>query len=288
MSIYDANGNAISVGYAEDGSQLNYAYDVSGDTVFQSGDPMDDYIAGRVLTFEDDFNGTALDTTKWIYELGDVGRNNESQTYRSQNVAVENGCLVLTAKRESYNNKNWTSGSITTQGKFEQTYGRWEAKIKFPNVNGAFCAFWGKGANQVNIYHEDGKRETGGVQWPMCGEFDITETIPGTSTKARSNLWKYSGGSLGSGASTNLVSSDWHVYGMEWTDAYIQMFVDGVAFKKYTFSNYNATEIQAYYLPFFMIINMAVGSSGGTPASTLNEMKMYVDWVRVYAPLNVT
>ena len=208
------------------------------------------------------------------------------QTYRAENnVSVEDGCLVITAKKEDFGTKHWTSGSITGQHKFEQTYGRWEAKVKFPNIIGAFGAFWLLGANMENVYHETGDNDVSGEIWPKCGEIDINETIPGNATTAQANLWTYTGSSMGTGRSANMVSSEWHIYAMEWTSEYIAIFLDGVEFKRWTFSDYSSSEVQAYHLPFYMILNLAVGASGGTPASSTSEMKMYVDWVRVYAPL---
>lgn len=286
MAIYNIIGESVSAAYDTAGKGADVAHDIDGNVVYQSRNPMDDYIDGRVLTFEDDFDGNALDETKWIYELGDLKKNNELQAYRRQNISVKNSCLVITAKREDFLTQHWTSGSITTESKFTQVYGRWEAKIKFPNISGAFCAFWMKGANQINHYDEYSGRTVEGVEWPMCGEIDITETIPGNATRAQANLWKYSGGSFGAGRSGNIDSSQWHLYAVEWTDADIKVFVDGTIYKSWTYASYAASETQAYHLPFFMIVNMAVGASGGTPPSDISEMKMYVDWVRVYAPLS--
>lgn len=280
--IYAINGNAVSEPYNLNAEALETAYDIAGNIVFQVSDP---YIEGRTLVFEDNFEGSALNSNNWGYELGDA-RNNELQTYRAENnVSVEDGCLVITAKKEDFGTKHWTSGSITGQHKFEQTYGRWEAKIKFPNIAGAFGAFWLLGSSMEIVYHETGDNDVSGEIWPKCGEIDITETIPGNATTAQANLWTYTGSSMGTGRSANMVSSEWHIYAMEWTSEYIAIFLDDVEFKRWTFSDYSASAVQAYHLPFYMILNLAVGASGGTPASSTNEMKMYVDWVRVYAPL---
>lgn len=284
--IYAISGNVASEPYNLNAEALETAYNIAGNIVFQASEPSDPYIEGRTLVFEDNFEGSTLNSNNWGYELGDV-RNSELQTYRAENnISVEDGCLVIAAKKEDFGTKHWTSGSITGQHKFEQVYGRWEAKVKFPNIIGAFGAFWLLGANMENVYHEIGDNDVSGVIWPKCGEIDITETIPGNATTAQANLWKYTGGSMGAGRSNSMVSSEWHIYAMEWTSEYIAIFLDGVEFKRWTFSDYSVSEVQAYHLPFYMILNLAVGASGGTPASSTNEMKMYVDWVRVYAPLS--
>ena len=293
MAIYNLNGQGLSSAYNLSGESINSAYDIEGNVVFTRGTPVPDdpYIDGRTLLFEDSFYGDSLNAENWSCEIGNV-RNNELQFYRSQNVSVEDGKLVITAKRETHLNKAWTSGSITGQLKKSWLYGRFEAKIKFPNVVGAFGAFWTLGANHWIEYNADddpttaNSRPEGSVTWPQCGEIDITETIPGNANTAQANLWNYSGGSMGGGRSASMVSSDRHIYAMEWTSEYIAMSLDGVEYKRWTFSDYTSTQVQAYHLAQYIILNLAVGASGGTPADSTNEMKMYVDWVRVYAPLS--
>lgn len=280
--IYDVTGVNLNKAYSIEGNDVSTAYDVDGDVVFT---PFDPYIDGRTLIYEDDFN--SFDSSMWGYELG-TPRNadREIQCYREENVTIEDSCLVLTAKRESYGGKAWTSGSITGQRKQEFKYGRFEAKIKFPNLIGAFGAFWLVGSNFWKEYTDGGKSTSYGEIWPKCGEIDVQETIPGNATTAQANMWTYTGSSMGLGRSASMVSSEWHIYAMEWTSEYIAIFLDDVEYKRWTFADYDASAVQAYHLPFYMILNMAVGASGGTPADSTTEMKMYVDWVRVYAPLS--
>lgn len=287
MALYTINVDAVNVIYDLAGNQKEALYDIYGNIVMQTGQGQSDpYIEGRTLLFEDNFAGDALDEAIWDYEIGYV-RNNELQFYKQDNVAVENGNLVITAKRETWKGFEWTSGSIHTNNKLEQQYGRFEAKIKFPGIIGSFPAFWMVGANLELEYHDDGSDNglLGDVGWPECGEIDIVEMIPGNATSAQANLWKYSGGSFGGGRSSTIDAKEWHIYACEWTDEYIAMFVDGTEYKRYTFSNYSDSDVQAYKLPFYMTLNLAVGASGGTPEGTTNEMKMYVDWVRVYVPI---
>ena len=289
MSIYSKDGLAISQAYIISGEKSNIVYDIDGNIVLQ----IDPYIEGRTLTFEDNFSGDALDATKWTYELG-YGRNNELQQFWEKCVAVEDGCCVITAKKLDSNNtpyESWESGSINTQDLFSQRYGRFEAKIKFPNIVGAFPAFWLVG---TSLHHnwEEGERWTTTGHWPGCGEVDIVEMIPGNATTAQANLWDSSSTaqnpiSLGSGRSETYNPAEWHIYAFEWTDEYMSMQLDGVEYKKYVWSSFSPSEISAYTgdEEMMIILNLSVGASGGTPASSTNEMKMYIDWVRVYAPL---
>lgn len=278
MSVYNANGDEINALYGVDNTELDKAYDVLGNVVFDDSDE-------RRILFFDDFN--SFDSAMWMHEIGIVrNSSSELQCYRAENVSVENSCLVLTAKRESYGGRNWTSGSITGQTLQSFKYGRFEARIKFPNVAGAFGAFWMMGSNFWKGYVDGGRSTNHGTFWPACGEIDINETIPGNATTAQGNMWTYTGGSMGTGRSGSIISSDWNIYACEWTSEYVAVFVNGTEYKRWTFSDYPSSDVQAYQLPFYMILNLAVGASGGTPASSTSEMKMYVDWVRVYAPLN--
>lgn len=309
MSVYDISGTELHSVYGLGGLALQSAYDVEGSQIYSPlvppVDPDDPYLEGRTLVFYDDFD--SFDTNNWGYETG-YQRNNELQYYLSRNVACENSCLVLTAKRETYRGYNWrtqewkdfawTSGSITSQTKKFWKYGRIQAKIKFPRVAGSFGAFWMLGTALILRYQDETTGEwigegTGNIAegstagWPACGEIDIDESIPGNASTARSNLWKAdSGSSFGGGSSNSINIGDWHIYEIEWTKDYIAALVDGVEYKRWTFANYSASEYEAYLKPFYIILNHAVGASGGTPASTTNEMKMMVDWVRVYAPLS--
>lgn len=304
MAIYDADGTQLTECFDANGDSLEYAYDLNGNVVFQSSEaPTDPYLKNRILVFEDNFNGNSLDTSKWDYEIG-YCRNNESQHYRPENAIVSDGVVNLKAIREHYagdttRNSTWTSASIHTSNRFEAFYGRWQAKIKFPKLVGSFGAFWLLGEGCDFGYNDDGTRNynRGPTHWysdgVQCGEIDIVETIPGNTGRAAANLWKYdTGGSAGGGYSSAIDISEWHVYEMEWTESTMQMMVDGVVYKTYDLSS---ASLQQYRMPsptvqngFYMILNQAVGASGGTPSSETNEMDMLVDWVRVYAPSSYT
>ena len=118
------------------------------------------------LVFCDDFDGTQLDSRVWNIEVnGDGGGNAELQYYRAENVAVHDGCLVLTAKKENYQGKNFTSGRVNTLGKAAFKHGKVEASICIPQTaNGLWPAFWMMGNDMAT-----------GTGWPNCGEIDIME-----------------------------------------------------------------------------------------------------------------
>lgn len=81
----------------------------------------------------------------------------------------------------------------------------------------------------------------------------------------------------------NIDASQYHVYAVEWTETTMIAYIDGVETGKQ-----NISDIKSWQRPMYLILNMAVGSTGGYPADDCTSMKMEVDWVRVYAPANVT
>lgn len=97
------------------------------------------------LVWSDEFNGTALNTDNWTYDLGNGGSNvgwgnNEKEYYtnRTDNVYVSDGTLKITALEQKFNKYNYTSGRIKTAGKQTFKYGRMEARIKLPSLKGVW------------------------------------------------------------------------------------------------------------------------------------------------------
>lgn len=122
---------------------------------------------GYKLVWEDNFDGSALNRDYWNVEVNGSGcGNNELQYYvdNADNVAVRDGNLVITARRQDYDGHAFTSGRVNTCGKVGFTYGIVEARIKLPKTaNGLWPAFWMMG---------DDIKECG---WPACGETDVLE-----------------------------------------------------------------------------------------------------------------
>mgnify|MGYP004514311545 CR=1 FL=1 len=122
---------------------------------------------GYKLVWKDNFDGSALNRDYWNVEVNGSGcGNNELQYYvdNADNVAVRDGNLVITARRQDYDGHAFTSGRVNTCGKVGFTYGIVEARIKLPKTaNGLWPAFWMMG---------DDIKECG---WPACGETDVLE-----------------------------------------------------------------------------------------------------------------
>src|SRR2546425_6732011 len=97
------------------------------------------------LVWHDEFDGSALDTTRWVRETGGNGWGNgelEFYTDRVENARLENGFLVIEARREPFGNQAYTSARLKTQGLGAWKYGRIEARIQIPRGQGLWPAFW--------------------------------------------------------------------------------------------------------------------------------------------------
>ncbi|RYU91991.1 glycosyl hydrolase family protein [Mucilaginibacter terrigena] len=223
------------------------------------------------LVWSDEFNGSGIDGGKWNIDNGNPNVNNEKEYYSSGNVAVTGGNLVITAKNQSMGGQPYTSGKITTAGKFTVKYGRIEARIKLPAFQGSWPAFWMLGSN------------IGQVNWPQCGEIDIMEQTNTSNTTLGTMHWNNNGHVYYGGNTQVNNVTDYHVYAVEWDANSIKWYVDGTLFHTGNIQN-NINSTEEFQLPFFLILNLAVG--GDLPGNTINNgalpANMYVDYVRVY------
>ena len=234
------------------------------------------------MVWSDEFEGPAgqlPSAANWTFDIGtDWGNNQlEYDTDRPENVSLDgNGNLAITAREESYMGSAYTSGRIKTQGHFEQTHGRFEARIQLPVGQGIWPAFWMLG-NDI---------DTAG--WPQCGEIDIME-YRGQEPSVVLGTIHGPGYSASAGVTSRYVLSgarfdtDFHVFAIEWTEDEIRWFVDGEHYHTVDPSDVGGSE-WVFDHPFFILLNVAVGGGfvGPPDASTTFPQSMLVDWVRVY------
>lgn len=220
----------------------------------------------------DDFSGSSVDTNKWGYELGYV-RNNETQKYTNTNAEINDGILALRGLKDS--SGNWTSASIISKGHFAFMYGKIVARVRACNYNGSFGAFWTLGDSFEFGYKENSSPDTLGEWWAYCGEFDVMEFYNGKLTCGTFFNEKEESGRVWY---NNYPTGDWHEFAMEWnTDGSLVFSIDGNEL-----SRTSATDNRAFHIPHFILLNQAIGASGGTPDSDTTEITQYVDWVKYY------
>lgn len=245
----------------------------------------------RLLVWHDEFDDATLDTSKWRYATHNSG-GSEQQAYtvgRTENVRIENSNLILEAKKDGYvSGYTWSSGRIDTSGLCGFKYGRLEAKLKYDVVSGAFPAFWTIGTCAYYPTGENihGVHKSKGTQWAQNGEIDMFEGR-GTNAEIAQGGWYNQDDGKGNlqlmFGRKNIDASQYHVYAVEWTETTMIAYIDGVETGRQ-----NISDIKSWQRPQYIILNMAVGSTGGYPTDDCTSMKMEVDWVRVYAPVGVT
>lgn len=233
------------------------------------------------LVMEDEFDTDGvLDSSIWTYDIGTGTNgwgNNELQYYtnRTENISVQNGMLIISARQEQYNGSGYTSARIKTQGLFAQKYGRFEARMRLPYGQGMWPAFW--------LLGED----IDTVGWPNCGEIDVMEFRGQEPTIIHGTVHGpgYSGIN-GITKSYELENSrfdnEFHVFGIEWGPDYINYYVDNVLYNQITPDDVTGNWV--FDKPFFIVINLAVGGDyvGSPNADTVFPQNMLVDYVRVY------
>ena len=243
---------------------------------------------GWTLTWSDEFDqpdGSAPDPAKWKIETGGNGWGNKELEYytsRPRNVHVRNGNLEMIALKEAYAGadgvtRNYTSARLKTLDKFDQAYGRFEARIKIPYGQGIWPAFWMLG-NDIET-----------IGWPGCGEIDVMENIGREPAIVHGTIHGpgYSGGK-GIGAPYSLVSGrfadEYHVFAAEWEPNQIRFYVDDHLYATRTAADLPAGTKWVYDHPFFVILDLAIGGEwpGNPDETTVFPQTMLVDYVRVY------
>ena len=233
-----------------------------------------------VLIWADEFseNGSPC-TNNWNYDIGNGNNgwgNNEKQYYTradNDNVIIEDGLLKITAIKESYRGYEYTSTRILTQDKFSFTYGKVEVRAKLPSGGGTWPAIWMLGDNISS------------VGWPKCGEIDIMEHVgnrPGWTSSAIHNNAGYGGTYFGDEQFIEDATTDFHVYGVLWSEERIEFSVDNEIYFTYNPADKNENN-WPYNTNQFLILNIAMGGNlGGTIPSSFTNSTMEIDYVRVY------
>jgi beta-glucanase (GH16 family) len=225
-------------------------------------------------TFADEFNGqagTAPNTNNWVHIVGKgatIGGNQETETYTDamQNAHLDgSGHLAIVATNAPGGGFN--SARLTTQGKFSQQYGSWEASIAIQNVPGCWPAAWFLGVDQA---------------WPACGEIDMLENYGSGFTDG--TVWDATATHKAWGKSAATADTGFHVYRMDWNENEIAMYRDGQQYVA-------ALKSQLSPWPFeanggvYMILNIATDGTGTgnvSPNPAHMPVTMLIDYVHAW------
>lgn len=234
------------------------------------------------LIWADEFNYKGLpDSNKWNYDVGGHGGgNNELQYYTANdtlNAIAENGHLKIIARKQTMENRQYTSARLVSKGKGDWLYGRFEIRAKNPTGKGTWPAIW-----MLPTDWEYGR-------WPASGEIDIMENVgfdPDTIVgSAHTKKYNHVIGTQKNAriyCPTNY--SDFHVYALEWDAGEYRLYLDNVNY--FTFKNEGkGFEVWPFDKRFHIILNLAIGGNWGGAKGiddSIFPVVMEIDYVRVY------
>ncbi|MFK7773095.1 MAG: glycoside hydrolase family 16 protein [Saprospiraceae bacterium] len=242
------------------------------------------------MVWSDEFDGSAIDESKWSYDIGDGCQisndlcgwgNNELEYYtaRPENSFINNGNLVIEAKKEFplyLGQHEYTSARMVTKNKGDWKYGRLDIRAKMPIGQGLWPAIWMLPTDEVY----------GG--WPRSGEIDIMEYLGNEPQNVFGTIhyghdfWRFN--SQGLELEEGSFAEEFHVFTVLWNEDCIQFQMDGINIGE---PNTRSTVLPTTYpfdQRFHLILNVAVGGNlpGNPNASTSFPQTMEVDYVRVY------
>jgi beta-glucanase (GH16 family) len=221
------------------------------------------------LTLEDEFEGVALDQSKWItYMLiGDSAFREwgaRDEWIADENVQLEDGECVLTAENQPTNNHPYTSGGVNSAGLFEQEFGYFEARIRFPLGKG----FWGVWA----------LRSLAGFPPAIEG----VNVLGGQPSRATSGYWFQGAGGaeLVRYEGTTDYTNGYHVFGIDWQPTSVTFYVDGALLQVLDDPE------ERLRGPLYPSVNLSISAAdSGDPVpdeTTPWPGEVRIDWIRVY------
>lgn len=232
------------------------------------------------LVWSDEFDRPgAPDATTWGHEE-DYLRNGEKQYYtkdRPENARVENGLLVLEARRDNWNEKPITSASLRTKGKRSFLYGRIAVRAKIPTGRGTWPAIWTLGENISQ------------AGWPASGEIDILENVGFDPRRIHANIHCKAYNHMKQTGKGRVITADapwsrFHEYAVEWYEDRLEFFFDDTRYFVYRKES-DDPAVWPFAQPHYLILNLAIGGGWGGQKGideTLFPHRFEIDYVRYY------
>ena len=234
------------------------------------------------LSWADEFDGgPAPDPRNWSYEVGYV-RNKEEQFYtndRRENARVENGRLIIEARRDGFEGHAISSASLHTWGKRSLHYGRIEVRAKIPTGRGTWPAIWTLGENRKD------------VGWPRAGEIDIMENVgfaPGViHANVHTAAYNHTRGTgKGSRIDAGRPWDAFHTYAVEWWPDRLEFFFNDTRY--FVFRKETGDEsVWPFDKPQYLILNLAIGGAWGGQKGVdpdIFPVRHEIEYVRYYTP----
>ena len=233
------------------------------------------------LVFNSDFDGSTLDTKKWL-SMPRWGREptGDLEHYSADALKVSGGQLKVTATAQTTGTRRYTSGAICSYGLHSFTYGRFEIRAKLPKGQGLWPSFWlatnssdFAGRAEIDIMESVGQR-------PNTNEMVLHYNW--TSRDKWLRTWEFF-------TKSPDLTADFHTFRLDWTPTQLIWYQDGVVRMKRSRTDKTSTGSPAPWAafipnkPMFMTANLAVGGYAYPPSSnSVFPGTMTVDYIRVY------
>jgi len=233
------------------------------------------------LVWSDEFNYSGFpDSSKWNYDVGGNGWGNHELEYytnkRKENARVENGNLIIEARKETWEGKNYTSARLITKGKGDWQYGKIEVRAKLPRGRGTWPAIWMLGSNTP-------------LKWPDDGEVDIMEHVGFDQGKIHGSIHckKYNwviGTQKTAIKAVPDCSDQFHLYQAEWNVDSLKLFIDGTNYISMA-NEHSGYDAWPFDNKMHLLLNIAVGGDWGGQKGVDDSIwpqQMLIDYVRVW------
>lgn len=236
------------------------------------------------LSFQDEFNGSSLNTAVWRDQLWYGDRNNDGTV----NYGVSGGSLkIWPALNRS---GQFFDRTPNTDGKYSQLYGYFEARMKLPRGRGPWPAFWlfnhfdsgSQAMSRPEIDVMEAYPGAGGEPWSTA---DLRPNAYGATVHVDNGYLNSAGQATGqySPGGTQIIragmdlSADFHVYGVKWEKSQITFYFDGK----------QVAQVQASInQPLFILLGLGYGSASGTPNASETPMgvgnALEIDYIRAW------
>lgn len=239
---------------------------------------------GWVCVWADEFDGESVDEDKWTFEIdGNGGGNNELQYYRKENAEIVDGKLVITARKEAFGGRDYTSARLITRYKGDWRYARIVVSAKMPSGRGTWPAIWM--LPTMNVYGT----------WPNSGELDIMEYVGYEPDVVHTTIHtrKFNhmlGTQIGTSMELAGAESNFYEYEAIWKPGNIKTYANNEQYGEFSYqAAFNQDVDYDAAFPFdqlqFLILNLAIGGNWGGAQGVDDSIfptSFEIDYVRIY------
>lgn len=244
------------------------------------------------LVYNDEFEGTGLDQIWKKYDGGTSGDHSvlggSIENVGRSLCYTENGILHMPSRRSSADSNNFDESKITLKNDLWYKYGCIEVCAKMP-FNPAHAAIWLNGLGEVDIlenFSSENSFRSNIHKWFNQNTWDGASNYAHTSLDGNSKYEDIRRFTIDTEKYGGNLTSDFHVYSLDWTEDYFRFAVDGKTYFRYDYKD-NEDEVDFFRQELYLILVCGIGSNsyGAKYVPNSHDGKTYdfqIDYVRLY------